>query len=94
MLYIHVIDHGPWLPVPHRSFGASLMLFRSGLGPNSGRKEGGGGWLEMVGAARMEPERWKCLKLAFWSNSCPFCFRFDKSISDTWEEVLQLQLGR
>ncbi|CAK9090209.1 unnamed protein product [Durusdinium trenchii] len=31
VLYIHVIDHGPWLPVPHRSFGASLMLFRSCL---------------------------------------------------------------
>ena len=28
---IHVIDHGPWLPVPYRSGGAWLLLIRSGL---------------------------------------------------------------
>lgn len=31
VLIIHMIDHGPWTPVPHRSAAAYVLLFRSCL---------------------------------------------------------------
>ena len=31
VLFIHVLDHGPWLPMATRSWGAQLLLLRSGL---------------------------------------------------------------
>ena len=46
VIFIHVVDHGPWLPVTQRTSGAWLWLLRSGLAwlGNLGNREWWGPW--------------------------------------------------